>query len=354
MAKSTKPTKSLTQAVSEEIKSKFNLNNFREQKWIPFSEALQEALSIPGVPLGHITLLRGHTDTGKSTTIAETATKAQKMGILPVFIITEMKFNWEFFINMGFELEKVLDKETNEIIDYKGFFLFVDRSTITTIENMASFILDILDEQKKGNLPYDLLFLIDSIGSIPCNLSVEANKNNAMWNAGAYSQQFGNFVNQKFPLSRKEDYPYTNTLICVNKVWVAPATSPMAQPKMKNKGGDTMWYDSSLVITFGNISNSGTSKLSAVKDGKEVEFAKRVKISCDKNHITGITTKGKVIMTPDGFILDNPASITKYKKAHKENWNNLLGGTDFELVENKEEWEEDFNNIPILGEEYEE
>ena len=31
----------------------------------------------------------------------------------------------------------------------------------------------------------------------------EANKNNPMWNAGAMSQQFGNFINQRFPLSRK-------------------------------------------------------------------------------------------------------------------------------------------------------
>ena len=47
-----------------------------------------------------------------------------------------------------------------------------------TIEDVAAFILDLLDEQKKGNLPYDLLFLWDSIGSIPCELSIRSNKNN--------------------------------------------------------------------------------------------------------------------------------------------------------------------------------
>jgi hypothetical protein len=61
----------------------------------------------------------------------------------------------------------------------------------------ATFIADLLDEQEKGRLPYDLLFLWDSIGSVPSKMSVEANKNNPMWNAGAMSQQFGNFINQK-------------------------------------------------------------------------------------------------------------------------------------------------------------
>ncbi len=48
---------------------------------------------------------------------------------------------------------------------------------IHTIEDVAAFILDLLDEQKKGNLPYDLMFLWDSIGSVPCELSVRSNKN---------------------------------------------------------------------------------------------------------------------------------------------------------------------------------
>ncbi len=112
---------------------------------------------------------------------------------------------------MGFQVEDVVDETTGEIVDYKGFFLYNDRSTLGTIEDVAEFIADLLDEQKKGNLPYDLCFFWDSIGSIPCKMSVEANKNNPMWNAGAMSQQFGNFINQRFPLSRKENSPYTNS-----------------------------------------------------------------------------------------------------------------------------------------------
>jgi hypothetical protein len=318
---------------------------FKPQRWIPLSKAFQDVISLPGIPMGHITLLRGHSDTGKTTAMLEAAVNAQKMGVLPIFIITEMKWNWDHAKQMGFELNEVVDEETGEIVDYKGFFLYIDRGSLNTIEDVAGFIADLLNEQAQGKLPYDLLFLWDSVGSIPCRLSVESNKNNNEWNAGAMSQQFGNFINQKIILSRKENQPYTNSLVAVNKVWVAKPNSPMEQPKMKNKGGDTMFFDSSLVVTFGNITNSGTNKLKATKDGKDVEFAKRTKISVDKNHVTGIQTKGTVTMTVHGFIDDDKKAIDTYKKEHSDEWLKLLGTLDFDLVEDTSEWNESTNTL---------
>ena len=272
--------KSLQEAVSKEIKSKFDLGafkekkglkqnvKFKEQEWIPLSKAFQDVTSIPGIPMGHIVLLRGHSDTGKTTALLEAAVSAQKRKILPVFIITEMKWNWEHAKQMGLDVEEVVDTDTGEIVNYEGNFIYVDRETINTIEDVAVFILDLIDEQKKGNLPYDLLFLWDSIGSVPCEMSVKSNKNNNEWNAGAMSTQFGNNVNQRITLSRKESSSYTNTLVCINKVWTAKAESPMGKPKLMNKGGFAMWFDSTFVVTFGNISNAGTFKIKAIKDGK--------------------------------------------------------------------------------------
>jgi hypothetical protein len=350
---------SLTTVVSESLKKSFNIDAFKKskfldqsvkfkpQRWIKLSEAFQDVISLPGIPMGHISLLRGHSDTGKTTAMLEAAVAAQKMGVLPVFIITEMKWNWEHAQQMGFEMEPVVDTETGEIIDYKGFFLYIDRGALNTIEDVAAFIADLLSEQASGKLPFDLCFFWDSVGSIPCRLSVESNKNNNEWNAGAMSQQFGNFINQKVILSRKENQPYTNTLVAVNKVWVAKPNSPMEQPKMKNKGGDTMFFDSSLVVTFGNISNSGTSKIKATKDGKDVEFAKRTKISVDKNHVTGVQTKGTVTMTVHGFIADDKKAIDVYKKEHSKDWLSILGSTDFEVIE-EDEMQENFKEINLV------
>jgi len=344
-------SESLTAAVSAELRSGFDLNKFKtkkmlnssvkfkDQKWIPLSSAFQETTSVPGIPMGHIVLLRGHSDTGKTTAMIEAAVSAQKMGVLPVFIVTEMKWNWEHATQMGLEVKRVVDEKTGELLDYEGNFLYIDRENLYTIEDVAAFVLDLLDEQKKGNLPFDLLFLWDSIGSVPCELSIKSNKNNNEWNAGAMSTQFGNNVNQKITLSRKESSPYTNTLVCVNKVWTAKAEVPMGQPKLMNKGGFAMWFDATFVITFGNVANAGTSKIKAIKDGKQVEFAKRTNVQIDKNHINGVQSKGKIVITPHGFINDDDKEIKAYKDAHAAEWSAILGGLDFDIFEEEDTFE---------------
>jgi len=340
-----KAKESLTSTISSAIKGTADLEKFKkgknlsagvvfkEQSWIPLSQAFQDTLQIPGIPVGHITLLRGHSDTGKTTALLEAAVSAQKLGILPVFIITEMKWDWTHAREMGFQFEEIADPATGEVVDYKGFFLYIDRERLECIEDVAGFIADILDEQKRGTLPYNICFFWDSVGSIPCRMSIEKSTNNNEWNAGAMSQQFGNFINQRIVLSRKASQPYTNTLVAVNKVWVAKPDSPMGQPTLNNKGGNTMYFDSSLVITFGNIARAGTNKIKATKNGKEVEFAKRTRISCDKNHVTGVTAVNKVIMTVHGFINDDKKELDNYKKEYSDQWMKVLGSSTFDVVE---------------------
>jgi len=350
-----KKSTSLGGDISKSVKGTFSLdkfkatkglgssnNSFKEQEWIPLSPAWQEMVSLPGIPHGHITLLRGHSDSGKTTALLEVAVNAQKMGILPVFIITEMKWSWEHAKMMGLEFTEEVTKDGQTVID--GNFIFADRGQLGTVEAVAGFMADLMDEQKKGNLPMDMVFLWDSIGSVPCQMSVEKAKNNNEWNAGAMSTQFGNFINQEILLSRKESYPHTNSFVAINKIWVEKPIGPMSPPIMKNKGGNTMFFDSTLIVTFGNISNSGTLKVNAVKDGKKVEWAKKVKVAVEKNHINGITSTGKIVVTPHGFISETKKDMDNYKKAHQDEWGKILGAGPFEVVTEGNE-DEDFSNL---------
>jgi hypothetical protein len=350
-----KKSTSLGGDISKSVKGTFSLdkfkaakglgssnNSFKDQEWIPLSPAWQEMVSLPGIPHGHITLLRGHSDSGKTTALLEVAVNAQKMGILPVFIITEMKWSWEHAKMMGLDFTEEVGKDGQAVID--GNFIFADRGQLGTVEAVAGFMADLMDEQKKGNLPMDMVFLWDSIGSVPCQMSVEKAKNNNEWNAGAMSTQFGNFINQEILLSRKESYPYTNSFVAINKIWVEKPIGPMSPPIMKNKGGNTMFFDSTLIVTFGNISNSGTLKVNAVKDGKKVEWAKKVKVAVEKNHINGITSTGKIVVTPHGFISENKKDMDAYKKAHQDEWGKILGAGPFEVVTEGNE-DEDFSNL---------
>ena len=115
----------------------------------------------------------------------------------------------------------------------------------------------------------------------------------------------------------------------------------MAQPKLRNKGGDSMFFDASFIITFGNVTSPGTQKVKATKNGKEIEFALKTKVSCDKNHVTGVTAKGTIVSTAHGFIKNSPNEITKYKKEHSKDWSLILGSDDFDIVEEE--------NLDFLG-----
>ncbi len=95
----------------------------------------------------------------------------------------------------------------------------------------------------------------------------------------------------------------------------------------------SMWYDATLVVTFGNITNPGTSKIKAIKNGMQVEFAKRTNVQVEKNHIGGVQSRGRIVMTQHGFIEDDKRAIDKYRDAHKDHWLKLVGSIDFDLIE---------------------
>jgi hypothetical protein len=58
-------------------------------------------------------------------------------------------------------------------------------------------------------------------------------------------------------------------------------------------------------------------------------------------------------MTVHGFIDDDKKAIDTYKKEHADEWLKILGTLDFDLVEDKSEWNES-NNVVIEVEDGEE
>ena len=325
-----------------------NAGSFKPLEWIQFnSQSLKDVLGIPGVPCGHITILRGGSNTSKTTCLLELAINAQKAGKLPVFIITEMKWSWEHAEQMGFQFRKEYDADGNMIP--KGDFVYNDRANLKSIEDVAMFINKLLTMQSNGKIQKDLVILWDSIGSIPCQMSIDKEKNNNEWNAGAYSVQFGGHVNQRIVASRKADYPYTNTMVCINKTWIRKPDNPMGQPTMKNKGGETMYFDSSIVITFGNVATTGVNFIKAEKNKKEITFASRVNVKVEKNHVNGVSSSGKIIVTPFGYIEDSKPSIDNFKKENMDYFFSQLGAEDGEIntyIDETEENNEGYSSEP--------
>lgn len=323
------------------LKQKFSTSaKYKPQRFFDIGESFLDAVGVPGPAIGHLNMFLGHSDTGKTTALVKTAVDAQKKGILPVFIITEQKWSFDHAKLMGFECEEVVDEETGEL-DWDGFFLF--NNNFNYIEEITDYINELLDSQQKGELDYSLCIMWDSVGSVPCKMTFEG-KGGAMHNARTLADKIGMGVNQRISGSRKADSKYENTLIVVNQPWVELPDNPFGQPKIKAKGGEAIWLNSSLVFLYGNQKNAGTTKISAVKDKRKIRFASRTKVSVMKNHINGLGYEdGKILVTPHGFLsgkdtTEEKKSIEKYKLENAEYWKKIIGTDgDFDLKEERGE-----------------
>jgi hypothetical protein len=303
----------------DDIKGKFSTKTkYKAESYYNCGEAFYEACGIPGPVMGGINMMLGHSNASKTTAMILAAADAQKKGHLPVFIITEKKWSWEHAVELGLQAEQDADG------NWDGQFIFND--SFDYIEQATDFINSVLDTQEAGDIPYDLLFLWDSVGSIPCKMTFEG-KGGKMHNASALSDKIGMGIHSRISKSKKDDYPYYNTMVVVNQPWVDLPDNPFGQPEIKSKGGEALWLASSLVFLFGNQKKAGINHITATKNGRTVSYAIRTKISILKNHVNGLAFKdGKIIAVPQGYIKDDKTAIDKYKKEYSGYWNKILGG----------------------------
>ena len=303
----------------DDIKGKFSTKTkYKAESYYNCGEAFYEACGIPGPVMGGINMMLGHSNSSKTTAMILSAVDAQKRGDLPVFIITEKKWSWTHAVELGLQAEQDADG------NWDGQFIFND--SFDYIEQATDFINSVLDTQEAGDIPYNLLFLWDSVGSIPCKMTFEG-KGGKMHNASALSDKIGMGIHSRISKSKKEDYPYYNTMVVINQPWVDLPDNPFGQPEIKAKGGEALWLASSIVFLFGNQKKAGINHITATKNNRTVSYAIRTKISILKNHVTGLAFKdGKIIAVPQGYIKDDKTAIDKYKKEYSGYWNKILGG----------------------------
>ena len=314
------------------IKNKYSTKTkYKDTEFYEVDEAFHSSCGLPGPALGNINMFLGHSNSSKTTALVKAAVSVQKKGHLPVFIITEKKWSWDHAVELGLVAE-ITDGE------WDGQFIFNDN--FDYIEQVTDYINELLDEQEKGNIPYSLCFLWDSVGSVPCKMTFDG-KGGKQHNASVLADKIGMGIQARITKSRKEDYPYTNTMVVVNQPWVELPDNPFGQPTIKAKGGEALWLASALVFLFGNQKNAGINHITATKNGRTVSYAIRTKISVLKNHINGLGYKdGKIIATPQGYIADTKEALEEYKKQYSQYWNAILSGTgEITLDESEETFE---------------
>ena len=160
-----------------------NLNSEPQDKelsWIPLSKAWHDSLKLPGFPRGFVSMVRGYSNTGKSTAFYEAIAGAQKIGDFAIVIETEGNWNQEHAEMVGVKFKEVVDKETGEIKKIPDGFMLMkskdiydryknychkDSKTLSkptrnepVIEDVALFMNEMIDKQDEGLIPKNIVF----------------------------------------------------------------------------------------------------------------------------------------------------------------------------------------------------
>lgn len=322
--------------------------------FIPMPEAFNEAVKLPGIPMGYLSLVSGWSNTGKSTIKNSLIASCINNGILPVIYETETSFDFKYAIDCGMkatpiygdvEIEKV-DLETgevtyeteNRIINYEGDFIYFDHTIlaelygdndyssgkkvakkrkVAVIEDIAYSMNDILDMQDNGDIQQPICFIWDSIGSIPSYKSFTSKSGNNMFDAGALSVAFNTVINNRIPSSRKISSPYSNTMLCVNKIWNDSMNSMGGVPSIELKGGKSFFYGARLILHVGGLAKSAIKKLNATAGGQTYNYGIISKIRVTKNQLPSpynVTYEGEIACVHNGLCV--PSKIEEYKKEY--------------------------------------
>lgn len=332
-------------------------NTDKPMEWLLMPSCYKDAVHLPGIPIGYVTTIMGHSNTGKTTLFNHAIVAAQRQGYIPVIIDTENNFDFQYARDMGMDVEltygmiekEVVNPETGEItieqtegvIDHKGDFFYFNteslaerygkydyssgkelaKSTRTqaVIEDVAALIKEFLNAQDAGEIEQGLVFLWDSVGSVVSYKSYKSLANNAMWDAAALSVAFMDIMNDRIPSSRKLSRKYTNTLIFINKIWMNNTSIGASQPSIQLKGGNAIYYATRLMLHMGGHSTPSIKKLYAESKGARYNWGVQTKIKTVKNQLPSpwtVTYEGELICTPSGMIGTDTESINGYKKEH--------------------------------------
>jgi len=324
-------------AALKAFKEENNLAGIKEKElsWYILPEAFQNATRMPGIARGYVTAVRGHSNTNKSTIKLELIKAVIHAGDLPVVFELENNFAWEHAKSIGVDVNEYVDEDTGEVEYGPGdTMLYYDTAKLYelygkfdhehgkwlnkparetyVIEDVAMCIKDLVRKQREGVLPFNLVFIIDSIGVGDCYRAAEKNSSNNMWYAGAVSVAFNTIVNDLIPSSRNVNSEYTNTMFVVNKIWVE--TTAIGLPSAKSKGGASLTYAYRCILFTGGVASGSVKALTATSGGKEFQYGTKAKIKVEKNHITNITYSGELCSTQHG--LWDPNKLDEYKKKY--------------------------------------
>ena len=350
-------------------------NTDKPMEFIPMPKAFMESVKLPGFPMGYMSIITGWSNTGKSTLKYCLMASCINNGILPIIYETENNFDWKYAMDCGVKATPIYDEveveyineETGEvtvekerrIVEHKGDFIFLDTALLAkyygmndyssgkqtkncrkqaVIEDIAYSMNEFLDMQEKGQIQQPICFIWDSVGSIQSFKSYTSKVGNNMFDAASLSAAFTNITNSRIPSSKRISEPYSNTFVCINKIWNDSMNSMGGAASIELKGGKSFYYSARLILHLGGVSKPSTKKLNAIAKGQTYNYGTVSKIRATKNQLPtpyNISYEGEFACVHNGLCPVD--EIENYKKTHMKELIervSTMGGNKIEIVEN--------------------
>jgi recA bacterial DNA recombination protein len=315
-------------------KKEFNVNDYieaekqavpdtqyKETEYVVMPQPVQKAISMPGFPLGHISMLYGLSDSGKTGLLLNAVKQAQQQGILPVLIITETKLTKARIVQAGIDLNKII------IVDNLKF-----------LEPVYDYISCKTQEVLDGKLPINVMIFWDSAAGCPSKDSFEIKKDGKIEknfdnrkNANVIGF-YNNIIASRIAETRKVGCPGTVGLVLVTQAYVGekPKFPPGIPAPILPNGGEKIWFPLSLGLEI----KEGT-RLTAEHKGKKVGYGIISYINTKKNHINELNTGGEVVLAGSQLFENDKKLIEQFKEDNKDRWSVILDAALEEIKEDE-------------------
>lgn len=312
---------------------------YKKPKYVDLGEALTEVIKLPGLPLGHISVSYGLSDTAKTSLLFHAAKSCQEQGILPVIILTgpEKKVDWSRARAMGLKYTGDLPASEQE-----DDFIIVNES-LDYIEDVFEFMFnDIINNVEQGKLPHDVMIFWDSAGNTLCKGAITVDKKTGNVETKDMHMKAAKVLGENLLIlgdritnTRKETRPHFVGSYFITSMYKGAPAFPGARAPWTIKGGNKVKFVSSLMIRHDHV-----SKLKATKDGADLKFGMVTKLSVTKNHLNGQEYSGQFVVTGDEILANDKNAIADYKTRKSDTWGDIdivdNGGEVFEGAESRE------------------
>ena len=294
---------------------KFDLESYKESeednkviykpdKYIIMPECFQDCVGLPGVQLGASHMFYGLSDSGKTITMLHIAKAAQSQNILPILILTENKLDKKRMQEVGLDTENCIIKED-----------------LSTLEDVYDYISTKIKHLKEDKLPYDIVFLWDSVASTPSRESFEVDKEGKITKKygpqknAAVIGYYNPIIMKMITSTKQEDCPHYAGLVLIQQAYISPPAFPGAPATVTANGGEKIWFPLSTSVEI-----KEGKRLKATVKGQQKEFALISRLKVKKNHISELNCEGELVFAGKEMFHNDEKLINEYKKAHKEEW----------------------------------